>query len=569
MKLIYLKLIFLFFGFLLPSVSSAQALLGQQRCMPAFNDCKEIHNRKNGKPSTCTAAYNECLVTEGGAVRRKDGTFKQMYHTSNPDFLRCKAQGIRPATPEFDVCMFGRKTVPVPTPRPNPTIMAESAAPAARRTCSQTCEQGETCATFGVTPRCVPISMVDECHGVGPQQPATFDSCIDYRMSMIDECETQYLSLSQDCSTRVEETTASCDEKNTPELNSASDLASQLTLSVGQASIQNACGEMAKVSVAANAGLAAYRTNCSTSIKSCKSSCTNLVTYVQQNQHCFSRTPQAAQNAETVAKSCDMFESRMNEAQQAIQNIGQTAASATGCSDATFGGRAETAAPTIDNSFSDAQVDCSKPESSSNKVCVCAKNPNDPMCFQTQKGSGFSAQTDGGADSSSRLKEPSADGMNFDGDLEGLPAIAQGSYSSGGDGDAVEGKQGGDVGLGSMADSVGNGTGPAGEGDGAAVTEEGESSGGGGFFGAVAGLFKPSASEGSGSGAGSGNLNDGKNMKGAKGPNLRQFLPGGKYDPRLRGIAGAQGIDGITGPSSDIWKKIQNRYRIVSPSLEP
>jgi hypothetical protein len=49
---------------------------------------------------------------------------------------------------------------------------------------------------------------------------------------------------------------------------------------------------------------------------------------------------------------------------------------------------------------------------------------------------------------------------------------------------------------------------------------------------------------------------------------LKQFLPGGKMDP-ARGLAGISGPDGITGPNSDIWKKINIRYFSVKHSLLP
>jgi hypothetical protein len=54
-------------------------------------------------------------------------------------------------------------------------------------------------------------------------------------------------------------------------------------------------------------------------------------------------------------------------------------------------------------------------------------------------------------------------------------------------------------------------------------------------------------------------------------PDLRQFLPGGYADPRAHvGVTGLQvGIDGITGPHTDIWKKIQNRYQVLQGTLQP
>jgi hypothetical protein len=49
---------------------------------------------------------------------------------------------------------------------------------------------------------------------------------------------------------------------------------------------------------------------------------------------------------------------------------------------------------------------------------------------------------------------------------------------------------------------------------------------------------------------------------------LKQFLPGGKQDPS-RSLAGISGPDGITGPNSDIWLKVNTRYRSVGPSMKP
>lgn len=52
------------------------------------------------------------------------------------------------------------------------------------------------------------------------------------------------------------------------------------------------------------------------------------------------------------------------------------------------------------------------------------------------------------------------------------------------------------------------------------------------------------------------------------GPDLRKFLPGAALDPK-RGIAGASGPDGLTGPHSDLFGKITNRYHIIESSLLP
>lgn len=52
------------------------------------------------------------------------------------------------------------------------------------------------------------------------------------------------------------------------------------------------------------------------------------------------------------------------------------------------------------------------------------------------------------------------------------------------------------------------------------------------------------------------------------GPDWRKFLPGGQYDPR-RGIAGVTGPDGITGPATDLFGKVHNRYGAVGHTLKP
>jgi hypothetical protein len=49
---------------------------------------------------------------------------------------------------------------------------------------------------------------------------------------------------------------------------------------------------------------------------------------------------------------------------------------------------------------------------------------------------------------------------------------------------------------------------------------------------------------------------------------LKKFLPGGQMDP-ARGIAGISGPDGITGPNSNLWEKVNIRYQEFSANLLP
>ncbi|KHD89894.1 MAG: hypothetical protein OM95_00980 [Bdellovibrio sp. ArHS] len=397
------------------------------------------------------------------------------------------------------------------------------------------------------------------------------------------QCYTQYESLLQQCNTQIEDTSYTCDEKNDSGMNNVATTASQLALMMGQqtaASVQAACSRMGDLSQAASGALAAYRLTCSESMKTCRTTCDAAVEYVRANQSCFpsnSSNQLNAVNALSQAQSrrdrCDNFESKMNEAQQAIQNYGATSANASQCAEQNKGEVSNVpdfckSTPNYPGCNPAAPVDCTKPDlATTNKVCICTKNPLDPACFAQQKNS--DGRVVGNMiDSSSRLANKAGDDLG--GDLPGLPGIEQGQLPSGGYGDAVDGSQGGMGGtLGSGGDGGGgsysglNGSGQA--------SDEASMNVNGGYYGSGGARgFGSGGAEGEGRGvAGLGQSAAAAGNAAKGGPDLRQFLPGGKFDPRLRGIAGAAGPDGITGPHSNIWHKIQNRYKVVTPSLLP
>ena len=49
------------------------------------------------------------------------------------------------------------------------------------------------------------------------------------------------------------------------------------------------------------------------------------------------------------------------------------------------------------------------------------------------------------------------------------------------------------------------------------------------------------------------------------GPDLRKFLPGGMLDPRRS----PAGMDGMTGPYTDLFAKVANRYMILRTTFLP
>lgn len=388
----------------------------------------------------------------------------------------------------------------------------------------------------------------------------------------------QYSGLQEVCRQEIQATSRSCDEKSNSGMNSVSNTATQLGLMFGQqtgASIQAACSKMAGLSAAANSAVAAYRMLCSSAIAKCRSACSSLKDFVASNPACMASgfegtmgtNPLILQAAETDAEKCSEFENKVQEANQAISNLSSTMNNASQCASLTSGESAEVpdvckTNPNLPGCTPAGPVDCTKPELATNKVCVCSKNPTDPMCLS--QSSAGSIQM-GSINPSARLTTPGAAGAGI-GDLPGLPAISPGKPGAGGSGEAVEGRQGGSANL------SGSGAGAAGGNFEATESSSEESEGGG--HAVTAGFYGGGGSGGFGS-AGAGPAGRGSTGVTATvsastvSPNLRQFLPGGKFDPKIRGPAGVSGPDGITGPHSNIWMKIQNRYQFVRPTLIP
>lgn len=432
-------------------------------------------------------------------------------------------------------------------------------------TCNITCPAGSSCF---VDPESGRQQCTPQNNFMGPPAPT--------RHGMV-TCSSEMQALLDQCQTQVSETSYSCDEKNDSGMSSVANTASQLSLMFGQqtaGSIQAACSKMASFSAAANAAVAAYRMNCQSSISSCHSTCEQAVQFAQQNTSCLDAAEggngisrQMLASAERTAERCNEFESKVQEANQAINNFAGTMQNAAQCSAATAGDSTQLpelckANPSLPGCDAVAAVDCTNPAMSGNKVCVCAKNPTDPICMGENSAGGSTIYSS--TNPTSRLSTQGVEAGG--GDLPGLPPIAAGKPGSGGAGEAVDGKQGGGAGISSLGGSGGGSSAAGGAG------EEGLEDGlqvNAGFYGG-GGSFG-----GSGGGGGRGEYNGPGGakvpgaVKGKNGPDLSKFLPGGKYDPKLRGLAGNGGPDGITGPHSNIWQKIQNRYRVMSPTLLP
>jgi hypothetical protein len=338
---------------------------------------------------------------------------------------------------------------------------------------------------------------------------------------------------------------------------------------------------MGGVSQGANAGLAAYRTQCRSGKESCTSACASAKNAMDQcaNQ---SSDPSAVKSAmqgmgeyqqvTSNNSSCVALQTKLDEADQAISNYAKTAANSQDCANATSGmdpsmdasqaGDPNSAYCQAHPTIASCVVDCSKASMASNPTCSYLKNPYagsgnlEKATGLTASGGGYVAPTTAGA---ADLKLGGDQPWMGTADLADRIAQAKSGAS-----EALGGKQGNGA-------NVGGGGGPNGGAahKGGPVLDDGPNGAGSGFYGSSGAGAGGAAAYAAAAAARERYLaaNGGK-AGGPNVPDLRQFLPGGRMDPR-RMVAGMSGPDGITGPNSNIWQKVQNRYRVMSNSLLP
>lgn len=409
-------------------------------------------------------------------------------------------------------------------------------------------------------------------------------------------CISTLTQLQNKCAQEIESTAQTCDDKRDPGLNNVSNQAAQMTLALGQqtsGSVHAACSKMAQFSQAANAALAAFRLNCSSSISSCTSACDQTLRFLEENNGCegaYASSPQTIIDLPGISEatrrisaalaqsaiynearnkrlSCNSFDAKINEANQAISNYAATGANSSQCANLSDG----TGAPPADfckenpKEPSCLKADCTNPAvAATNIICICTSTPEDPRCdnrnqrFSSPGNSELQAQYGSTTD-----RAASSNSADFGGDVPFTPEIPMGEASRTAD-TSLDGSQGS-----SPVSAMSGG----GSGGGNAGGEGGDSSSNlstdinGGAYGGSRG-----GTAGSSSSGGYRNSARGLSATGAKplgSPDLRQFLPGGMQDPKSRKLAGDSSPHGISGPHSNIWKNIQNRYRIISPTLMP
>lgn len=374
------------------------------------------------------------------------------------------------------------------------------------------------------------------------------------------------------CRQREEQARTECDEESNQSMSSAqAQMAQMSTLAQQASSVNGACNKMNSLMGVANAALLAYNMSCSNAVASCNSACIAAKQYLSSPRCVVPGSTQPPTEADSHLSACSRFQGQADAAKVGMQNLMASAGQASRCSSLTNGTGIPTpqlcaANPSAPGCVELQNANCSNPQAAmTNKICICAKNPSDPQCV-TGQGSGSNLNgMAGSTDSSSRV--PTAAG-NID-DVPGLPDITQGEFKNGGDGGGpVEGQQGGGSPVGSGS-GIGGGSSPGGGGDGGGKVDGHQVVSG--FYGGSGGAAGGGGYGGGSYGGGGGYRPYGSGSAGAAstgGPDLSKFLPGRAFDPR-RGISGVSGPDGITGPNSDIWMKVKNRYQVMGTTLLP
>lgn len=415
-------------------------------------------------------------------------------------------------------------------------------------------------------------------------------------------CQTEYNDLVQKCDAQVTSSKNTCDETQNSAISSASSSASATNTST--TGVTDSCNTAASLNSSAKTAWTSYRESCYSGMESCVNACNEMITWANSNPSCFpingmSSDQFKAQVFSPKADQCLNLQSKVDSADRNIASYGTTADGADACKTGTAGGDSKsssngnllgqlgsvaasmlakqsatatpqavvafcTANPSYPGCGASAQQSCSDPTyAATNKVCQCAANPYSCRVVDNSvSGSiGYSS-----VDSSSRLPSQAA---NVGGDIPSTPNIAMVDPVRSGDVQGIDGRQGG-AGVGSSTVGSGGGSGGLGR----ANVDPSDVPGGGsmgtfGGGGGGGGRFGSQASGGSRGGYGS----NGQNAAGSNGkagnPDLRQFLPGGSYNPRQNMVGGRVGIDGITGPNSNIWQKVQNRYQVLKDTLHP
>jgi hypothetical protein len=393
------------------------------------------------------------------------------------------------------------------------------------------------------------------------------------------------------CVADTEDAVKQCNFSDSKDAQLAVGMANQMVQQLKAMTVANQallCSKMGAASQALDVAVGAFSTYCTQAYSKCESSCAKEIEEIKERidaSFVAFAVPALEEQKAMLVKKSKACSSLSSNVKNIFQSVGSYAAMETAksqyCSEKTDA-LAELCKSQPGNVLckTNGGANCSDPNvAATSIVCICQKKPNDPRCgAQAAIGLNSGLPNANGANSAS-----GSNGSDKPGDFGGLGGGADsgpGGFNSNamndGSGNGGFNPRSGVGGRGGGLGGGGGGGGQNGKGGGAGA---GGGAGGNGInakiisgYG-VGGTGGPAGRYGgAGVGGPNGNGMGGRNgymaANGKPGVDLRKFMPGGQMDPS-RGLAGVSGPDGMTGPNSDIWKKINMRYFSVTPSLLP
>ncbi len=355
------------------------------------------------------------------------------------------------------------------------------------------------------------------------------------------------------CEAAVEEMNGKCEASNDKGLTGARKMVETMTAGVTAMASNDMnlwCSKAGTAAVTLNGALGAYKGNCAVALENCKRLCDSDL-LPDDNTDYQAKCRKGSDTIAGVDSNLTVLTSQIFRAKQCDNYLKQQQAS-TSCAANPFAPGCQANAG-----------DCSNPANAGNPTCLCIRNPSSQACANLYGKLGAGANT-----AASVASQTGANGINLKGTGDGSlglggPFGGNEDLAKFGPSESGNGKAPGGGGGRSVSANTRDGKGPENnQGGGAApsslagtkVTQGFYGGGGGGFGGSPGGYGNSPSSNGKVATAGQPRID------------LKQFLPGGALDPR-RHPAGIVGPDGITGPSLDIFHKINYVYSSVGNTL--
>lgn len=364
------------------------------------------------------------------------------------------------------------------------------------------------------------------------------------------------------CESVTQKAMSDCNFEGNSQVQGVMGLAGQLKNSFDQmvaANPQLACSKLGQLSSAASLASGAFNTTCSASHGRCQSTC--------ESELEMARGTPAEDGIRQALRECQSLQRNLNAGLSNIMQFAQVSQNMSFCKTETGDTFEEYCKKTPNDPFCAkrlAATDCSNPTvAATNTICICQRNPNDPKCGTVNNFASKSTADGAGTGAGSELENFGIDSPNFGGGVND-PGVAQPAQRPNGDLGLGSSGRGGIGGLNSGGNNAYQA--PQGGGGGSGLNTKIVSGYGVGGRGGAGSGFSAGGSGNAPSGR-PGSLSPGAGGAAAQ-VDLRQFLPGGKKDPS-RSLAGISGPDGITGPNSNIFQKINIRYFSISETLLP